>query len=202
MSGLSWTKGMPRSPQKASARFRIGAADGCLGSKLHKASKLSSRTANPLVRQRGPRVRENPEIARPLSLIWFSPSGCSRGTVQAVTIRQMSNRLDRLEQSVADTSQPYDLALASQWNDVSGARCHALVSKTEPLPESGQACAPILRLREACCGWSHATSAHSGWASGDVWSLPDIFRCGEVRTFGTRQQLGCGYRRWGCPDFR
>jgi hypothetical protein len=23
------------------------------------------------------------------------------------------------------------------------------------LPESGQACAPILRLREACCGWSH-----------------------------------------------
>jgi hypothetical protein len=57
MSGLSWTKGMPRSPQKASARFRIGAADGCLGSKLHKASKRSSRTADPLVRQRGPRVR-------------------------------------------------------------------------------------------------------------------------------------------------
>jgi hypothetical protein len=53
-----------------------------------------------------------------------------------MTVRQMHNRLDRLEPLLADSGEPYDPTLAARWNNATGARCHELGNKAEPLTDA------------------------------------------------------------------
>jgi hypothetical protein len=72
-------------------------------------------------------LSDDPTVSLPAarSAAWFDPpsgsgsrrtrkaSECSRSAEQAVTVRQMHNRLDRLEPLLADPGEPYDPTLRS-----------------------------------------------------------------------------------------
>ena len=72
-----------------------------------------------------------------------------------MTVRQMHNRLDRLEPLLSDPGEPYDPTLAAQWNNATGARCHELDNKGEALTDG-----------------ERVELARHGRTTGNGWSAP------------------------------
>ena len=88
--------------------------------------------------------------------------------MQAVTIRQMSNRLDRLEPLLVDAGEPYDPTLAAQWTDAAAARCHELGNKAEALTDGERM--ELAHLKACQEAWTRKHWPWEGEGDGTRWS--------------------------------